>query len=201
MATFNASTYLKGTKLRPSNQFDPEESTFSITIPGSTESGATYDSSGNVVAGPVITLATGDVFNFGRLGGNVNVLSVEFDIQNPLTSANAPVTVGTNASAGNFISQTYASGLKVYTATNGGTPAFAAVFVPSASDLILKATLGTLTGTQTTEGTLDRTLVLRVKYQYAYPERVASGAPNTYPGSGSIRYSAPISQTFNGNAP
>jgi len=199
MATFNAATYLKGIKLRPSAQYGPEEATFSITVPGSLESGANADGT----AGPVVTLASGDVFNFGKLGPNVRVLSVEFDTS-PIAATSALVSVGTSASATNFISGgTTTAAIPLLVATQGDTDnGFSAIFAPSTSTLDLKATLGTVTGVQTTTGTLDRTLNLRVKYQYAYPNLTTVGVTNsTYPLAGAIKYNAAINQTYNGNAP
>lgn len=189
MATYNTSTYLKGARLRPADQFAPEEATFSYTYPD-----------GKAVV-------SGDIINLGYLGENVQILEVEANVDTSLAASGVTLDVGTSATADCFIDgASFGNGAgtayKVIDGLIADTSASAFAdghVVPSTSVLGLKATLAGTIGTAVTSGA--RTISVRFKFQRAYPEQIAIGAPNTYPGSGSITYGTPVTLTYNGNAP
>lgn len=193
MATYKSSSYTKNAVYRPSSQTQPEEATFSITIPAGT------------------ALASGDVLKFGRLGENVriNTFQLEMDQFDSNGTAALAGKLGITSSdacliAAATVLQTNTTGKKNFARLDGEATAndsFAVTPFPvqtTVQDLIL--TLSANAGTAYTTG--DRTVTLKIKYQYAYPDTYVVGVSATnYPFSGSKSTAVAATYDYNGNAP
>lgn len=192
MATYKSTFFQQSARLRPSNAHQPEEATMSIVIPSGT------------------ALASGDILKFGNLGENVRVLEVEWDVSSSLATSGLEMKVGTSEDDDCFYaSSTTGAGngaatiRKLVNGEEADTSAdnFAETpFVVQTSVVDLRITIG---GTIVSAvSNTDRTITLRVRYQYAYPDTYVSGVSNsTYPVSGSKSTSNAITLDYNGSAP
>lgn len=190
MATYKSFSYVKGSTLRVSDQVEPEEGTFTVSIP---------DGKG---------LASGDVLQFGYLGENVRVLEVELDNSASLASSGLTIDVGNGTTGDCFIDGvSFGNGaVTVISRKDGATADTSANNFADAPYVVLttrSALVGTIASAvtgATTSGT--RNITLRVKYQYAYPETYVSGVSNvTYPLAGTQVTSDAIKLDYNGAAP
>lgn len=188
MATFKSHAYVKGTTLRADGQDEPQEATFTLTIP---------DGKG---------LAQNDILQFGYLGENLRVLSVQMDNSASLASSGLTVDIGDNTTGDCFFDGTSFgnAGVTVIEAIDGATAATNAnnfadtpYVIRTARSSIVGTIASAVTGA-TTSGI--RTINLRVRYQYAYPESYVSGvSTSAYPMSGSKTTSDAIKFDYNGN--
>jgi hypothetical protein len=188
MATFKSHAYVKGTTLRADGQVEPQEATFTITIP---------DGKG---------LAQNDILQFGYLGENLRVLEIELDNSASLASSGLTVDIGDNTTGDCFLDGVSfgngavtvlkrADGLTADTSANNfaDTP----YVIRTARSSIVGTIASAVTGA-TTSGI--RTINLRVKYQYPYAESYVSGvSTSAYPLSGSKTVSDAIKFDYNGN--
>lgn len=190
MATYKAHSYLKGTTLRPGSQVDAEEATLTLSIPD----------------GKAVVAA--DIWQFGYIGEDVRVLSVEIDNSASLAASGITINLGTDAAATAFLSGASFGngGVTVLEAIDGATAGSSAnnfavtPYVVQTSRKILQAVVGGTIGTPTTSGT--RSINLRVRFQYAYPETYVSGVSNvTYPLAGTKSTLDAIRFDYNGAAP
>jgi hypothetical protein len=177
---YKSSSVLKNSRARPDSQYEPEEATFSITLPKGT------------------VLGVGDTLAFGILGENLIV--TQFSLDMPAIDTNAAATLAGRlgtvdyAGAGNtqtwtgsqdavFIAaatvlQTNTTGSKNFARLDGeGTAidSFAVTpYVPRAAQAIVVATISAAAATNNLANGAQ-TINLSVKYQYAYPDQYVSG--------------------------
>lgn len=188
MATYNSGVYLRGTRLRPGDQCECAETTISYTYPIGT------------------AVVSGDIIKFAHIGENVQILEVEIDNNTSLAASGVTVDVGTSAVAdcfidGNSFGNAGATAISVTDGEATTADHFADGHVlPSTTVVDLQATLAGSIGTAVTD--TARTITIRVKYQYAYPEQYISGVSDaTYPFAGNITYAPAEVETYNDNAP
>lgn len=194
MATdYKTKTYLDNARARPDGQNDAEELTMTYTFPNG------------------VNPLSGDRILFGKIGENVVLTQFQLTLDQFDSNAAAALAgrLGTTASdacliAAATVLQTNTTGKKNFSRIDGEATAndsFAVTpYVPQTAvqDLIL--TFSANAGTAFTTG--DRSISLRIKYQYAYPNRWVTGVSNTtYPLAGSKVREAPVVDTYNGNAP
>lgn len=190
MATFKSPSYVKGTTLRAQGQVEPQEATFTVTIP---------DGKG---------VAQNDVLQFGWLGEDTRILSVELDNSASLATSGITIDIG-NGTTGDCLIDGVSfgnGGVTVLQRVDGATADtsannFADVpYVVLTTRTALVGTIASAVTGATTSGI--RTINLRVRYQYAYAESYLSGvSSSSYPLSGSKTYSDAIKMDYNGNAP
>lgn len=203
MAIFKSPTYVKGSRARPNSQVEAAEFTATVVIPAGTA-----------------LVATTDVLYFGKLGENVDLISVDITSDSldstgtttgtfgvvPASTAKTYAAVSGVASFNCVLAATALNGAagivkNIQRFAGGGTgDVYAANPFPIqtvVSDLVMTIPV---VGTQVT--TADRKITVRCKYQYAYPGSYASGVTDPrYPFAGSVINSAPIGYDYGGNAP
>lgn len=190
MATYKAHSYVKGTTLRPSNQVEPEEGTFTLTIPD-----------GKAVA-------QNDVWQFGYLGENVRVLSFEIDNSASLAASGITIDLGNGTTGDCFLDGVSFgnAGVTVVERIDGATADTSANNFADAPYVVLTTKtpiVATVVGSPSSATTSGiRTINLRLRYQYAYPESYLTGVSDvTYPLAGSKVTSDAIKLDYNGAAP
>lgn len=190
MAIYKSATYIKGSRARPDSQVETGEFTSTIVIPAGTA-----------------LVATTDLFYFGKLGENVDLLQVDLTCDSldstgtttgflgvvPATTAKVYATVlavagaagsGT-ANATSVMAATALNGAagiaKNHQRLAGGVAAAADAF--NINPYPILSVVGDIVmgiaviGTQVT--TADRKITLRAKYQYAYPGNMPYGVGAT----------------------
>lgn len=205
MAIYKSNAYIKGAHARPDSQVEAAESTFTVTIPAG------------------VTLAADDLLYFGKLGEGVDVISVaaSYDSFDSNASAAFDTSLGVVPSS-TAKTHTAVTDIVAYQAfwpettltsvnnggrfniqkdAGGGTGAvfniapYGVLTVPG--DVVM--VVGTAAATAVTT---ERSITVRLKYQYAYPGTLITGvSDSTYPWAGSIEYGTPIQYDYNGNAP
>lgn len=209
MATqYKSSSFIKNSRLRPVDQYSPEEATFSIYLPSGT------------------TLANGDTLAFGILGENVIV--TQFELIMPAIDTNASATLagrlGTVTYAGAGASQTWTgsqdavfiaaatvlqtntTGAKNFARVDGEATAndsFAVTPYVARTDqriLVLNISAGAATNNLASNA---GTVTLNVKYQYAYADTWQSGVTGVSSSAllGTAVTEQAITYQYNSNAP
>lgn len=188
MATYKSKAFNQKTTWRPNSQIEPEEVTFTVTIP---------DGKG---------LAASDILQFGYVGENIRVLSVELDCSGSLAASGLTVDVGDNTTGDCFLDGvSFGNGAaSVLVRTDGATADTSAnnfadtPYVIRTAKSYLVATIASAVTGATTSGI--RTINLRVRGQYAYPESYVSGVSDvTYPLAGAKVTSLAQRFDYNGN--
>ncbi len=189
MATYKTSVYLKGAPLRPDGQNDSVECTMSYTYPSGT------------------AVVSGDIIKMARLGENVQVLRVEVDCNSSLAASGVTLDAGTGTTPDCFIdgfsfgngaadARTVVDGLTAGTAADDFADGHV---VASATKEDLQITLAGTIGTAVTN--TARTITMRVKYQYAYPDDLVTGVSDpSYPFAGTLVTSPAYVEDYNGLA-
>lgn len=186
MAIFKGDFYGKNARLRPNSQVEPAESSMSITIPAGVE------------------LAADDVLYLGKLGENVDVISVDvtydgfddhaaaptFDTSFGVVPASTEKTHGAVTLVTSYqafypettlVSANSGARVNIQKSSGGGT---GAVFHSSGIPFPINATepldlVMVVGAAATTAVTTARTITARVKYQYAYPDQLTIGVGAT----------------------
>lgn len=198
---YKSPTYIKGAAARPDSQVGTAQETLTVTIP----------------AGK--SLAVDDLIYFGKIGEGIEILTVELTSDpfssnaSPALAASLGCVPSTTAKVGatvrgvtgynsiyaltQVISGASSARLNMTKSAGGGTgDTFNALFpIPTVkSDLVM--VVGTIAAA-TDLNTVDRTITLRVDYQYAYPGRYPTGVSDpTYPFAGSVVYGSPIEYNY-----
>lgn len=188
MATYKSRSYTLNTTLRADEQLGAQEATLSLSIP---------DGKG---------LAQNDILYFGYLGENTRILSFEIDNSASLASSGLVLDLG-NGTTGDCLLDGVSFGngaITVVQRVDGATADTSAnnfadvpYVVLTSRTAIVATVAGAVTGA-TTSGV--RTINLRIRYQYAYPETYVSGVSDqSYPLAGSKTTSEAIKMDYNGN--
>lgn len=202
---YKSSSFIKNSRLRPVDQYAPEQATMTIYLPTGT------------------VLGVGDTLAFGILGENVNVLDYALDLGKIDSNATATLAgrLGTVTYAGAGQTQTWTgsqdavliaaatvlqtntTGAKNFAGQDGDNSKFAVTPYVVQTDqriLVLNISAAAATNYLATAGT---SVSLTVSYQYGYPDTYVTGVTGV---SSSALLGTPVTEaaavyTYNGNAP
>jgi len=202
---YKSSSFTKNSRLRPVDQYAPEQATMSVYLPKGT------------------VLGIGDTLAFGIVGENVNILDYNLDM--PAIDTNGTATLagrfGTVTYAGAGASQTWTgsqdaifiaaatvlqtntTGSKNFAGQDGDNSKFAVTpYVVQTDQRILVVTLSAVAATNNLT-TAGQTVSLSVSYQYAYPDTYVSGVTGVSSSAllGTAVTDQAVVYTYNGNAP